>query len=328
MKKLFLGIKESLKTVKVGLAGRFVLGSAGKPTLNGKAVLVFTAPAFLVLLVLSSLLSEVEDTSVLENTRYLEDAREVNTEATDTSTKPLKGVTGTNTMREGERALKRKGEQRSRKRPLVSSLKLKATQVIVRSDASSRKNTLPVGTNFIGELLTAIDTRDQAKLIRIRLPYGGSFKGRRLIPKESIIFASSQYSGDGEKVILQIERGIFPDGHEFKIAAQTLDAKDFSVGLRGDYHGTFSNRVGGALALSFISGFSDVLQEKESLGSSGVVTKKSTLRNAMLNGVSDVSKLEGQRQVQGIQSETAYLTVDPGKELIISLIEPFKKDSN
>ncbi|MCB0411299.1 MAG: hypothetical protein KDD22_02165, partial [Bdellovibrionales bacterium] len=70
----------------------------------------------------------------------------------------------------------------------------------------------------------------------------------------------------------------------------------------------------------------DVLQEREALGEgfNQTVTKKSTMKNALLNGISEFAKTEGAFQLEEARSEGAYVTLNQGKELIITLTKTFK----
>ena len=203
----------------------------------------------------------------------------------------------------------------------------RAKQVIERTDFSGPA--LPMGTEFIGRLMTAIDTRDAASFIKIEVPYGGSFQGNELLPKNSILFAVVRYDGNGEKVFLDIQSGTYPNGQQFKIRGQALDAKDFSPGIRGDFHGMLSNRVAGELGLNFVTGLTDTLQEKESLGGGGFapgsVTAKPTLKNGFLVGVSKVTDSEAQRMSSELSGQKPYITIEEGKELIVSLQERFNQ---
>ena len=153
-----------------------------------------------------------------------------------------------------------------------------------------------------------------------------------LLPEGTVLFAVTGYDGTGEKVFLDIQSGLYPDGQEFKIRGQALSAKDYSPGIEGDYHGTFSNRVAGQLALSFISGLTDTLQDRESLGngtafSASGTAPKPSVKNGLLNGASKVTSLEADRMAKEYAAQKAFVTIDTGKELIVSLLERFVKGS-
>ncbi|MDX1470829.1 MAG: hypothetical protein R3213_04980, partial [Flavobacteriaceae bacterium] len=91
-----------------------------------------------------------------------------------------------------------------------------------------------------------------------------------------------------------------------------------------DYHGTATVRIATTLGLSMVSGMTEVLTEKQALGESGAVTPKATMKNAFYHGVSKVSEMEANRQAGELSNEKAYVTVDAGSDLIVSLIAPLK----
>ena len=111
---------------------------------------------------------------------------------------------------------------------------------------------------------------------------------------------------------------------EFEINAQALNPQDYSTGIFGDYHGTATVRIATTLGLSMVSGMTEVLTEKQALGESGAVTPKATMKNAFYHGVSKVSEMEANRQAGELSNEKAYVTVDAGSDLIVSLIAPLK----
>ena len=148
-------------------------------------------------------------------------------------------------------------------------LKYRAKQVILRSDghqgAGASENTLPTGTNLVGQLLTAIDTRDKGQRVKVILPYGGTFKNQRILARNTVLLGRIRYLGRGEKVFVSLGKGVTPEGREFALKAQALSSKDYSSGLLGDYHSQTDLRLFGAVGLSMLSRAGDVLTEREAL---------------------------------------------------------------
>lgn len=205
-------------------------------------------------------------------------------------------------------------------------LNYKAQQVLV-SDSADPARTLPMGTNLIGKTLTTIDTRSADQVVKVLLPYGGRASAGGELPKNTTLFGQITYDGKGEKVFVKFTKGLLPSGQEFPVEAQALNPGDYSSGLVGHFHGNADTRVASSLGLTMIAGMSDVLTEKESLGGGGLlpgsVTPKSTMRNAIMHGVSQVAQDEATRQAQAIGQEPQYVTVDAGTDLIVSLTKAF-----
>lgn len=202
-----------------------------------------------------------------------------------------------------------------------------AKQVIDRHVESSARY-MPAGSNLIGKLLTAIDTRDQSQMIKVLLPYGGVYQGSRRIERNSMLMGTAQYGGKGEKVFLRLNKMIDPDGNEYSIQAQALSSKDYSSGLIGEVHSNMDSRMVAAVGLSMLSAGSDVLIEREALGESFSATPKSNMKNAALAGVSRATQMEAERRASNLSSEEPYVTVEAGVELIVSLTESFKGEIN
>lgn len=211
-------------------------------------------------------------------------------------------------------------------------IKYGAKQVIVRDDLFEPDKTMPIGTNLVGKLLTSIDTREPGQLYKVLLPYGGRNKSGAEVPKNTIVFGKISYPGKGDKVFLQIEKGVLPEGQEVQIQGQALSSADYSPGIVGDFHGKAGVRLATTLGLTMLGAASDVLVEKEALGSPGMfgqegsITPKATMRNAALQGVSKVAQDESNRQAQELNQEPEYVTVDAGTDLIINLTSAFKQE--
>ena len=198
-------------------------------------------------------------------------------------------------------------------------LKYAAKQVIERGDQSQSNSGLPTGTNMVGKLLTGIDTREENQFYKVLLLYRvkGSEDGG--LPKNTILHGKIRYPGTGDKVYIDFDQAVLPDGQEIKISAQALSSKDYSPGIAGVFHGKGGVRMATALGMTMLSSVADVMTEREEAGIMGSVTMKSNLKNGLYHGVSKVSQLEASRQAAKLNAEPEYVTVESGKDLIISL---------
>lgn len=210
---------------------------------------------------------------------------------------------------------------RNSSRPI--KLSYRAKQVLVRTDAKDSKKGLPTGSNIIGKLLSAIDSRDLNGPIKVLLPYGASFKGEQFIEKNSLLIGRASYSGKGERIFLSFDKAITPSGEEKSIMATAIDSADYANGLIGEVHSETTMRVAGTLGLTMISSMSDVLTEKTAHGEFGSTTPNATMKNAVLQGVSKVSEMEAGRQAEAMAQTPPYVTLEAGADLIISLNSSF-----
>lgn len=199
-------------------------------------------------------------------------------------------------------------------------IRYKGKQVI-GPDAISQR--IPSGANFVGKLLTSIDTRSQQR-VHVMLPFGGSHKsGGGSLPPETILMGQFNYPGQGERVFIAFTKAILPDGQEIAIQAQALSSKDYRSGMIGDYHSNKGSQMASVLGLSMISGVSEVMVEKQGLGQSFNVTPKSTLKNGIYNGVAKVTEMEAGNQANQLAETPKFVTIDSGSDVIISLGESF-----
>lgn len=202
-------------------------------------------------------------------------------------------------------------------------LEYRAKQVLVRSDDKSLKRNLPNGSNIIGKLLSAIDSRDLESFVKVLLPYGANFKGEQFIEKNSMLIGKAHYSGKGERIYLNFDKAISPSGEEKQITAMALDSSDYSNGIIGEVHSETGIRIAGTLGLTMVSSMTDVLTEKTAHGESGVITPKATMKNAVYQGVSKVSEMEAARHAEAMAQTPPYITLESGTDLIISLTSAF-----
>ena len=222
----------------------------------------------------------------------------------------------------------------SKKKPLAKSqgqgiqLVYSGKQVIESSQGAGSLTTIPSGTNFIGKLLNGIDTREPNQVIKVTLPYGARHASGGFLPPHAILLGIVSHSADTDKIFLRFNKIVFPNGREFKIDAQGLNSADFSPGLIGDQHSNSDLRVAGSMGLTLVSAASDVLTSRSMVGAMnsyglGANVPDSNVKNAMLQGVSQVTKQEAQRNMQETQKAQEYVTLLPDSDLIVSLLSPF-----
>jgi hypothetical protein len=210
---------------------------------------------------------------------------------------------------------------------MQSKIEYRAKQVLLRSDDKSFKKILPNGSNIIGKLLSAIDSRDLNSQVKVLLPYGASFKGEQFIEKNSMLIGKANYTGKGERIFITFDKSVSPSGDEKQIKASALDSSDYAFGIIGKAHSETGMRIAGTLGLTMVSSMTDVLTEKTVQSESGVVTPKSTMKNAIFQGVSDVSEMEAGRHAEAMAQTPPYVTLDSGIDLIISLSSAYGDDS-
>ena len=205
------------------------------------------------------------------------------------------------------------------------NVRYNAKQVILPSEPYDK---LPIGSDFIGKFVSSVDTRAPTG-VQVTLPYGAAHKaGGGSLPPETVLFGNAQYPGRGDRVYINFDHGLLPDGDEFKISAQALSSKDYRPGVIGSYHGNTGDQMAAVVGLSMVSGISNVMVQRESLGQSLMPTPKATIQNGLYSGLSNVTQMEANNQMNKLGSRPNYVTIDAGSDLIITLSSTYYETDN
>jgi hypothetical protein len=320
MKSLYQGIKTKILSA-------FFIDEGGKKVIKGKSVKI--AASVLMFLVSCFQMFWPEDQSDLgKSFKPLIDEEKV--EQLQPEVEQEASQVNILSKEEAERleAGSRKASRQGQPLPRPAQLLFNAKQVLERSEAGGTLTPLPSGTNFIGKLVNGIDTREANQVVKVILPYGARHACGGFLPKNAVLLGNASSGEDSEKVFIRFNRVVYPDGKEFKIDAQALNSADYSPGLTGIHHSNAHMRMAGSIALTMVSAGADVLTQRSMVGemnpyAMGMAQPDSTARNAILQGTSQVTKQEAQRQMQDSQNAPEYVTVMSDSDLIINLLSPF-----
>ncbi len=213
----------------------------------------------------------------------------------------------------------RKSPGRKKTRGIVSA----SQAVIVHPEEKAQKTlSLPTGATAVGKTLNMIDTRDPSAVVRVLLPHGwGVYK----IPKNSVLFGKA--SSRDNRLFMNFNRLVTPDGRELPLQAEALDPRDFRSGVTGTRHGRTGLKIAAGLGASMIEGLTHTLAKKESVGGIyGGVEVRSKLSDAALVGISKAAGQEAERHAREAQEEAQreYLTLEANTALIIVLTKGLK----
>ncbi len=215
-----------------------------------------------------------------------------------------------------------KGTKPSRK-TVKPFIKYKASQIIdLSSDESSSEKQNARGTVLRVRLLTSVDTREPSQICKAMV-LDRSMPG---LPAKSLLFGSA-VMGASRRAIISFDHALLPTGEELSIKAQAIDSKTNLIGVSGDYHGKLGSRAIGTMSLNMVSGMSEVLAQKESLGGvQGQVAVKSSLKNAFYNGIAKTAESEAGRQAEQLNQEPEYVLLKSGTEFSIQLLEKVQEE--
>lgn len=196
-----------------------------------------------------------------------------------------------------------------------------APQIVGTSNKAPK--VIRTGSKLVGFLLNSIDTRSPSAA-RVRIAQGGEVNGVE-IEKGAVLTGQYSYDGSGDRVFISFTRLDTPEGEPMKIQAHALDSGTYTAGISGEIQSDAGFKTAASLGLTMFSGMADVLTEKESLGfSQNGVQAKSTMKNALLQGLSRSAQDQTGRIQNGINSSRDYIIIPEGKEMIIELTEDFK----
>lgn len=311
-----MSLKEKTKELWAKVKAYFLEDTgSGKSSLNVKRAGIAGGGLVLLLAGLGAVLSPSEDLTFYNQNSSSKDDIEDTEAVSENQVSEVNGlfVGGSKALAEQRRL------EAARKRGAVT-IKYFAPQII--GAPTKGPKAIKMGAKLLGFLLTSIDTREPS-LVSVLLPRGGVSDSGMEIPKDSILIGNFGYSGEGSKVALQFARLDTPDGDSIKISAVGLDAADYTAGVRGKVFSDNTVKLVSSFGLTMAASMTDVLTEREALSAFGYAEAKPTMKNALLQGVSNAAKEQAGRMSEEISSKQDYVVIPKGKEVIVQLTEDF-----
>lgn len=294
------------------LKGYYIMDSGGKKTLATKRAVITIAITLLVSAVGFALFAPNDDHSFFQRTTQAPNREPKNQSTNLASPSSPLFASGQQQLNAEKRAEAEKNKRRN-------VIKYFAPQILGQKGAETKS--IRTGSKLLGFLMNAVDTREPS-MVRVLLPQGGESSGVE-IERGSVLVGQFNYGGYGDKVFITFHRLDTASGRLKKIAAQALDSRDYTMGVRGDVHSGNTVKLASQIGLSMFAGMTDVLTEKQSLGFSQ--TAKPTMKNALLQGMSRAAQDQASQASSEIQSMKDYVVLPEGKEMIIQLTEDFQK---
>lgn len=137
--------------------------------------------------------------------------------------------------------------------------------------------------------------------------------GEEILEAGSILLGSGNSGND--RLIVQFDKVLTPDGAVTKLKANALDKSDMIAGLKGSVALGRSLQIAGGIGLNVLGGFADGLQENEAIGNQ--VARKATLKNAALNGTSKSAFEEARNMMSRLKESAPTIEVPAGKEFFV-----------
>ncbi len=140
-----------------------------------------------------------------------------------------------------------------------------------------------------------------------------SFNGDEILP------AGITFLGEGssteERLNIRFTKVVFKDGTIQQVDAVAMDKEDNLVGLRGSKVSKYASLLAGSAGLSFLSGVTEGLQERQVKG--GIEIPKSDLRNAALRGIQVASVEQSKEIISKWKESKTIISVPVETEILI-----------
>lgn len=140
-----------------------------------------------------------------------------------------------------------------------------------------------------------------------------------VINGETLIDAGTVAVGNGSssdsRLYIKFNRLVYRDGTTDTTQGEAADESDKTVGLKGSRIGYHAVRLAAGIGLNFAGGVAEGLQETE--GQQGVVVKKPTVKNALLNGAAKASLDQSREMMSSLKNEAPVIEIPEGQTFYI-----------
>lgn len=174
---------------------------------------------------------------------------------------------------------------------------------------SRPKIAIPPATNLPAVLLTGASDG----IVRARVIQAVSVNGEVAIEEGSIL--TGQATSTEDRLLITFNKLIDKDGGIRTIQAQAYDKKDNLAGIAGAKLKNNTLKFLGGVGLNFLGSMSEGLQDRE--GQQGVVVKKSSIKNALLEGTSRTALDQSREIMSDLKNNRPQVRLDEGVEILI-----------
>jgi len=168
---------------------------------------------------------------------------------------------------------------------------------------------IPPGTYLSATLISGASNGP----VKAKLDEPLKVNGERIYGSDSVLLGVGKSTD--ERLIIHFNKLVTKDGETHDISAHAMDWDDKIVGLKGSKIGDYSLKLAASLGLNFLSGASDILQDRDVV--SGVVMTNPNLKNALLNGVKKTALDESKEVLESAKSEIPIIEVSAGTKLFV-----------
>ncbi|MCX6126587.1 MAG: hypothetical protein NTV34_17785 [Proteobacteria bacterium] len=183
--------------------------------------------------------------------------------------------------------------------------KLRKLQVVKRANATE----VPPGSMFKAKLVSGASNGPlRAEVIEPLV-----VDGETRIGTGAVLIGMGQSTE--QRLFIKFNQLVFKDGSFQEFQAQACDNSDQTVGLKGDRVGSYAIKLAAAAALNFAGGVSEGLQESDV--QNGVAVRKTSMKNALLNGSAHAALDQAKDTMSSVKSEAPIIEVPAGTVFLV-----------
>jgi hypothetical protein len=149
--------------------------------------------------------------------------------------------------------------------------------------------------------------------VKARLIEPLSFNSDVLAETGTILVGNGSSTED--RLLIDFGKMVLKDGSVQNIRAQACDASDQMVGIKGSKVSKYGAALAAGIGLNFAGGMAQGLQETQV--QNGVVTKKTDLNNAALNGAASASIEQTKDILEKWKQQKTIIEVKRGTEICL-----------
>jgi hypothetical protein len=174
---------------------------------------------------------------------------------------------------------------------------------------------LPVGT----EASAVLDSGASNGIVKARLVNPMLVDGEPALPEGTIVFGHGKSTE--ERLFIEFTKAILPSGESFSIIAQAFDGSDKILGLKGEMVGSKTKKLAMGMALGFMGGMADGLQNTSGT-SIFSVQQTPSIRNAALAGSAKATLDQSNLYLDQVKNSPDIIEVKQGTEFFVIVDDP------
>lgn len=199
-------------------------------------------------------------------------------------------------------------ERASQRRTLMGKMQAMTFQPL-KSVSLQPKLEVPVGSEVSATLSSGGSNGTVTALLDASVDSDGDV----VLPKGTLLYGKGTSSD--ERLYVTFSTAVFPDKKKQKVKAAAFDQNDRMEGLKGKKISDYAFKLAASAGLFFLGGLADGMRQDNY--SSPLAPRRTTVKDAALNGVSTATLETGKSMLQKMNEEKARIEVKATTKVLI-----------